>query len=322
MVFSWDDRGGYVEDSWIKWTIKGVQYSKVIDEVFVPQPPADVEMGLWMYRPKPKIEELKSGYFSIVSSSIFAAFHTFALVVEFENPMAWVEEFVALAELGKGVAEFTEENTQADDGNQMYLASYVIPNTNSPCMSDGTCYPAVWSSDPSAEATDAVASFYAGYEVGYPAGAAEASLVVSTHLLRGQSAPMCATEDLNSQPCVLGSVPILMITVWRAEDWAANNTGAILQSDEFLASSQLPANLDNARKFLLQAGAGGILAHLRYWGRRPVQLALASIIRELQPEQQLVFHEMLRSAGSGRRPTKQERKVVHLIHKALQKRLK
>ena len=322
MVFSWDDRGGYVEDSWIKWTLKDVQYSKVINGAEVPQTPMDVEMGLWMYRSQPPEEELKSGYFSIVSSSVFAAFHTFALIVEWENPMAWIEEFVALAELGKGVIEFAEENTKADDGYQMYLASYVIPNPTSPCMAEGTCYPGVWSSDPSAEATDAVANFYAGYEMGYPAGAAEASLVVSTHLLRGHSAPMCATEDLQSQPCPLGSVPILMVTVWRASDWVANHAGGILQSDGLLKAGLEPIELGNARRFLLQAGAGKIRGLLEHYGRRPALLALASIIRDLHPKQQHFIREMLRSMGSGRLPSKQERETVHLLGKALQDRLR
>jgi hypothetical protein len=321
MVFSWDDRGGYVEDSWIRWTLKDVQYSKLINGAEVPQTPTDVEMGLWMYRSQPPQEELKSGYFSIVSSSVFAAFHTFALIVEWENPMAWIEEFVALAELSKGVIEFAEENTKPDDGYQMYLASYVIPNPNSPCMSNGTCYPAVWSSDPNAKATDAVANFYAGYEMGYPAGPAEASLVVSTHLLRGHSAPMCETRDLQSNPCPLGSVPILMITVWRASDWLANHAGSILQAGELLTAGPQSMELGNARQFLLQAGAGKIQGLLQHYGRRPVLLALGSIIRELQPKQQLFLREMLRSAASGRLPTKQEREVVQSLGKALQDRL-
>jgi len=320
MVFSWDDRGGYVEDSWVKWTVKGVEYSKVINGVLVPQDPADVDVGLWMNRPKPEKESLKSGDFFLVSKAAFAAFHTFALIVEWENPVAWIEEFLALGELGIGAAEFEEENAEADDGYQMYLASYVIPDATSPCILHPTCYPEVWSSDPSAEATDAAAAFWAGYETGYLAGAAEAALVVSTHLLRGHSAPKC--DSRAAWECPLGNLPILMITVWRAEDWTANYTEAILNSDGLLTAGLQSVDLDNARFFLLQAGAGKILAHLKHWGRRPVLLALASIIRELPTEQQQVFREMLRSVGSGRRPTKQEREVVHVLGEALQDRFK
>ncbi len=321
MVFSWDDRGGYVEDSWVKWTVQGVEYSKVIDGVLVPQDPVDVDVGLWMNRPKPEKESLKSGDFFLVSKAVFAAFHTFALVVEWENPVAWIEEFVALSELGIGVAEFEEENAEADDGYQMYLASYVVPAATSSCILHPTCYPQVWSSNPSIGATDGVASFWAGSETGYMAGAAEAALVVSTHLLRGHSAPKCQGYR-DPYQCTLGSLPILMITVWRAEDWTANYAGAILHSDEFFAAGLPPIELENARHFLLQAGAGQILAHLQHWGHRPVLLTLASVVRELQPEQQQVLREMLRSAGSDRRPTKEEREVVRVITRALQDRLR
>ena len=103
-VVTWDDQGNYVENSAIGWTIEGVDNLGHTETQNVP-------LRFWFTRTKPQIA-LQSGLFKIISEAIFEAIHLCSILVEPENPLAWVETFVGADELGQGSADFADENTK------------------------------------------------------------------------------------------------------------------------------------------------------------------------------------------------------------------
>lgn len=328
MVFAWDDHGGFVVDNWVKWTVKGVEYLSCDKS----NPPVcgyrdqDVDLGLWMYRIEPTFK-YSSSFLPILVDSLKVVLKAVKLAVEFENPAAWVHAFLALGELEKGITEFQKENAQENDGNKMWVASYVIPNPTSNCVranSGSGCTPSTLAPDDSG---DAVYSQWTGTFAGActevepgqwncPYDAAEAMLVVSVHLLRGQKAIQCDPTFYPNE-CPLGSEPVVMITVMRAEDFAI---GTLAGASPSLSSGK-KAPTDKVRLFLLQAGASRIRQLLEK--KEPTGLfELRSVITGLDLAQQGVLREMIRSMGSGRRPTRQERQLLHLVADELQARLK
>lgn len=343
MVFSWDDHKAYVEHSWVKWTVKNVEYCTWYDSKNQVCPPdrlehQDVDLGLWMDRVAPETSEVSSGYFSLASGIMFTSFHTLALFVEWENPMAWVEEAVAVAELAKGVTEFVKENgeeAEQDAGAKIYLASYPIPSPPS-IGSQGTCGPQFFLPATSPTADDAVDGFWGtnSFDTGLVT-LADTELVVSTQILRGLSAPNCPDYPGNSKTCDMGRLPIYTITVRRTSDWHAATlaclatpgcgyTGILQPTSTGVSASRSSSSNPTAEKinlFLHQAGAGKIMAALKRTGRGGL-LSLAAVLRALPATDRQVLRDMLRDAQSGRLPTKREREVVHWIGAALDKRLK
>jgi hypothetical protein len=332
MVFAWNDSGSFVYDinnntlcefmvdNWVKWTVKGVRYISCDNS----NPPVcayryqDVDLGLWMYRIKPTFK-LSSSFLPVLVDSLKVIFRALALPVEATNPVAWIHEFLTLEELAKGITEFEKENTQENDGNKMWVASYVIPNPTSNCVRANStgCTPSTLTPD---DTGDAVYSQWTGTFAGActedasgqwncPYDAAEAMLVVSVHLLRGQKAQQC-DPNLYPKICPLGSEPVVMITVMRADDFAAGSIAGASANPK-----------DKIRRFLSRAGAGRIRNLLKKQGR-PGLLELRSVIEGLDPAQRLVLREMIRTMGSGRRPTKQERQLVHSLADALKEALK
>jgi hypothetical protein len=199
----------------------------------------------------------------------------------------------------------------------MWVASYVVPHPNSLCVLSGL------SCDPSTLSTtgDAVYSLWPARYAGPspdgshgPYSAAEANIVVEVGLLRGFNATPCGAND---DICALGREPVVTVTVVRAQDFVVGAMAGL---------APLPASVDSknptegVRLFLLQAGAGRIRELLEKQGR-PALLVLRSIVQDLNPAQEQVLYEMVRSMGTGRLPTQQERLVVHLIADELKARL-
>ncbi len=314
MVFSWDDRGGFVVDNWVTWTIKGVKY---YDDKGA-EHHQDVQLGLWMYRNKPVFGLISSGLLQEISDAINVVFKTMSLVVGFENPAAWINEFLAATELAKGSKELAKENSQANDGNTMWVASYVIPSSSSPCGAPGStmvCRPSSMAPD---ETGDAVYSQW-----GSTAGYAEANLVVSVYVLRGQKANQCDPTWYPNK-CPLGSESTVMITLMRPEEfvegWLASHATTPFSSAT-LTGNTAPTSTDPIQLFLLQAGAGRIRQLLVKQGRPGLDV-LRSVIEGLDPAQRQVLTQMIQTMGTGRLPTQQERRLVHLIADELQARLK
>ncbi len=322
MVFAWDDRGGFVVDNWVKWTIRDVKYlcdrneKNCLDQ-------RDVGLGLWMYRNEPT-SPLSSGALPVIVNSLKTTFETCALFFEPENPIAWMKAFLAVVETAKTATEFAKENTQENDGAKMWVASYVIPHPDSNCVrwqKDGTgkCEPAPLTAD------DAVLSEWTGnvagpcYEIAgtttCPDEAAEGELAVSVHVLRGKKAKQCDPLYYPNM-CPLGSEPVVMITVMRVGDYVAGSLAGAAPNPSL---GEIPT--DKIRLFLLQAGAGKIRELLQKQGR-PGLLMLRSLVAGLDPAQRQVLREMVRTMGSGRLPTQQERQLVHLLADELKTRLK
>lgn len=326
-------------DNWVKFTVKEVPYIPCDRDGTNCTDPIkqDVQVGLWMYRnetPAPQTAE----WLEYLATALKTTFTSVCLIVEAENPAAWIHEFLALGELGKSIGEWSEstENTRENDGRKMWIASYVIPNPDSLCVQSGL------GCDPSTLTTtgDAVYSLWPARYAGPspdgthgPYSAAEANLVVEVGLLRGFAAENCgASED-----CHLGREPVVTITVVRAQDFAL---GAIANPaldsslgeeipkgpkgkirDSSLGEKIPKGPKDKIQLFLLQAGAGRIRELLKKQGR-PGLFVLRSVIQGLDPAQKLVLNEMIRTMGSDRLPTQEERRLVHLIADELKKQLR
>lgn len=324
MLFSWDDRGGFVVDNWVKWTIRDVRYTWCDDSSPI-EPDCDyryqdVDLGLWMYRNKPT-RSLSSSFLPVLVKSLNVVFKTLMLPVNVANPAAWIKEFLAIEKLVDSSIDFAKANTQENDGNKMWVASYVIPDASSLCVLTGfDCTP---STMVPADTGDAVYSLWPAQYAGPspdgshgPSYAAEAQLVVSVHVFRGQKAKQC-DPVYYPKKCPLGSEPVVMITVMQAADFAV---GAMASENLDLTLGSSLAR-DNVSLFLRQAGAGKIRALLKKEGR-PGLHVLRSIISQLDPDQEQVLMRMMHTMASGRLPTREERQLVHVIAKELQARLK
>ncbi|MCE5309102.1 MAG: hypothetical protein LLG20_15795 [Acidobacteriales bacterium] len=326
MLFAWNDHAGIRVDNWVKWTVKGVRYLSCDNST----PPLceyryqDVGLGLWMYRIQPT-SILQSALLGLIVDSLKAVCSTVRLTTEFTNPLAWIHEFLVIKELAEGADAFSKENSKENDGEKMWVASYVIPNPTSNCVrTNSGCRPATLTP---AETGDAVYSQWTGTFAGpcsqnasgqwnCPYDAAEGMLVVSVHLLRGRKAIQC-DPAYYPKICPLGSEPVVMVTVMRADDFSIGTLAGA--SPDLSSEAKGPPN--KIRLFLLQAGAGRIRNLLQKQGRSGL-LELRSLINGLEPAQQQVLREMIRTMGSGRLPTQQERQLVHSLADALKQRLK
>ena len=324
MLFSWDDQGGFVKDNWVTWTIKGVKYLSC-DTGNPPNCVYDtqnVHLGLWMDRIKPSSTWFTSAFFPELSKTLTATFGGLGIFAHPLNPFDWIAEALALADLGKtsyDTAQWAKENTQPNDGSTMWVASYIIPNPTSPCVLNKLiCTPSTMT----VATGDAVYSqwtpAFAGPETAQGAAAtyaAEADLIVTVHVFRGQKAKQC-DPTLYPNHCPLGSESVVIITVERPEDF---KVGALAAGALDTSTSQ-DATSNPVGLFLLQAGAGRIRQLLVKHGRTGLTI-LRSIIEGLNLAQRQVLQQLVRDMGSGRHPTRQERQVVRFIADRLQARL-
>jgi hypothetical protein len=339
MVFSWDDMGGYVTDSWAKWTVKDVEYCTVWDQntnMCVGDDGnsrgpnwaiRDVDLGLWMYRNKPEVAAT-SNAFPLIVDTLKVMFRTAAIVIDPARVAPWVREVLGIVELAAGDAEFMMKNAEPDEGNKMYLASYPIPHPQSMCVydpSNNACTPTTMTQD---DTGDGVYSLWADEwaapcpgRTQCPQLSAEGNLVVTAHLLRGHTAPRCPEGPTGSHTCDLGSIPIFMVTIMRTWDFALPALAGFGAFDKPLQNVLSAGDISSMHRFLLQAGAGKIWALLKNSGE-PGLDSLHVILHRLGPEQRLVLTRMLRNMGSGKRPTREERQLVHWLAASLKKQLR
>ena len=320
MLFSWDDQAGFVEDSWLKWTVRDVGYwscdsgdpDSECEYMY-----QDVGLGLWMYRNKPTLA-MKTALLTEVVAAVKVVFTTVKIAVNPLNPVAWINEYLALERLGDETREFLEENKQDNDGNKMWVASYVVPHPDSLCGADSSCNPTTLS--PSATG-DAVyvnwSPSFAGPVVDgtAPEDAAETMLTVSVHIYRGHKAKQCDPLYYPNK-CPLGIEPIVMITVMRATDFAIPQ----LVLEDTAPSGNRVAGLQS-RRFMAQAGAVRIRQLLKGKGTYGLDV-LRGVISQMSIADERMLLEMIRDMHTGRLPTVQERKLVQRIASQLQARLK
>jgi hypothetical protein len=323
MLFSWDDRAGFVEDSWVKWTVRDIGFWKCDNSdsnstcEYLYQ---DVDLGLWMYRNKPTVG-LQSGYLTEIVAAVKVVFTTLKIVVDPVNPVAWMNEYLALERLADETREFVEENKKDNDGNKMWVASYPIPHPESTCGATGTnCVPALVLPD---ELTgDGVYANWTptfagpiGDDGKSPDDAAESMLTVSVHVYRGHNAKQCDPAYYPNK-CPLGMEPIVMITVMRASDFTIPH---LIMGDPVSSGNRVAGQ--QSRRFMAQAGAVRIRQLLKGRGTYGLDV-LRGIVEQLQPTETRMLLGMVRDMHSGRLPTTQERRLVQQIASRLQARLK
>ena len=242
-VLSWDDKAGYVEDNSLIWTIKGVECLDYYVNQHYCQPTEDVNLGLFVIR-KAASEPTAGYYWDLVKTVLSRALSLVAVVVAPENPRSWTSFF-----LGTGAivdkSGFNIQQMTADEGSEgaaaqnekWYIAAFPIPARTVPCYtSTPECTP---TTDPGDDAVQT------GWNV--QGGVVQQQIVVTTHLLRGQTAQESCKEDYCSYDQAacrgkLGSVPIAMITVMTTDQWMASSLPGL---DESVVASSVAAAGDH-----------------------------------------------------------------------------
>jgi hypothetical protein len=359
MVFAWDDDGGIRQDNWVKWTLKQVPYctSGYADSnnqwICTKYSNGDADLGLWMYRIPQSPTKVDSVFLpELLQRFLSEALALIGVILEPENPLDWIHMMLATKELGTSLTEFQKENTEADIGNKLYLASYVIPADTSFCSKISNsgyadCSPALMTLRPSPTSPDptgdAVASMWDSRAAGAcplpggcttigqgPAFAPVSELVVTTHLLRSQTAPACPTSqpDYTNYTCPLGRLNNFMITIMRPQEFSVSalsggSAGGTVSLGPAAtgASQSVETEKRDFQAFLLKVGAGKIRSILRRKGLDGL-LVLRSIVQNnLDFAQRQLLTQMIRDMLAGNSPTQAERDLVSFITTQLEAQL-
>ena len=245
MVFSWDDHDGGVTPNWVTWTIQGVP-CKHDDRCPPTGTTQDVDLGLWITRDIPQQDKLTAGKTAeLVIGILTKMMGIISVVVEPENPLAWVHFFLIQAELGLAAPEqieaFNERQTcdmtqgyllgcDSDRHGQWWIAAHTypdpylvyhlggqtnyVPNSCYTTAPNSSCDPASY------KANDAVETHWDA-DIG---GLFTKTIVVTTHVLRGHQATASygGRSDCLSpfdQRGKLGSAPVVMVTVMTEDQY-------------------------------------------------------------------------------------------------------
>lgn len=201
-VLTFDDQGGYVSSGRMTWTVENVYNAVHGGQKNVP-------FSLWITRDKPS-EKLRSEVFEVVAGALKEMLALVGCAIH-PGPLAWTELFIASTELARGSVEFAEENTEETGGEKLYAAAYMVPEN-----ADASVTPTIWTHSESGEPTDGLDAQWASATGNY-----SSEIVVTTHLLRG--------EDVSAPGCC-GSAPILGITLWTPDQYAAASAMALSSS--------------------------------------------------------------------------------------------
>ena len=281
-VVTWDDQGGYVENSSFGWTIEDV------DNIGHSQT-QDVPLRFWFTRTKPKTG-LPSGLFGLIADVIFEGIHLGIALFE-GNPLPWVEAFVGAGELAKGSVEFNEENSKDTGGPKMYFAAYVVPDN---CPNGSKCIPGVVTNDKNDDTTDAVDVQWADAIGGGNYFAA--NLVVTTLLLRGEDDP----AGISAYGYLDGQVPSVSVAIMTSEDYTYSKLAcASSPLTSFVSGPELQSMLSSPDKLA------------RY-------SQFVSLYRSLKPKQQKAVKKILRQ---GNKPSHYQKKLVMKMADAMEKGL-
>ncbi len=286
-VLSWDDYGGLVQYSSVFWTIKQVQYCfEDCNQI------ADVPLGLYMSRISPPKKPI-SDYLKAVIGMVKIIEDTIKIALG-----DWQAAFELAADFKDEATEaaFLESQKQTNDGVKMYVSSFPPPDVNADCYDtpkDVKCYPSAKDAD---GATDA--EWGNGF-----GGPAAAEIVVLTHVRRGTSP-------------TLGSLPVVMITVMRWQDYwnmqINGSTGALQGSRGALEPPEMAgwvsklrpevrAIFDQFRRLLNKHGVAGsdalkvALGGLNFEQRKALSLTMRDIWsgNDIKPAQQQFLHSLV-----------------------------
>lgn len=283
-ALAWDDQGGYVTNSTMGWTIKGV-YTKAHG----PQT-KDVGLRMWFTRVKPD-KPLLGADFEFISACIVQFVDVIGVALDPLNPIAWLDVFVATKELKNSAFEVA--NSEETGGDKMYFASYALPDPGSDVDSYGPNWdPATKMS--TSEANDGVSTQWTD-----AAGDYASTIVVTTHLLRGDDLD---TSSQGGFGCC-GTAPIAMVTVWTSDQWNYAKTANVL--------SPLRADHDGRRiNTLLRLGSKK--------QRMDRYLLFAMLYNSMDAEQIKLYREAFEQLMQGHRLTGKHKGLLKAIATALE----
>jgi len=321
-IISWNDNDEMVEHTQLTWTMHDVicdESARLSNpgEGCVEAPDfdgfstykADIDLGLWFHRSgteKPEIGML-------FRSSMETVLSTAELVEGFENPYRWKAAYLAMKELAENMNDFEEWNLGDYTGARMTVSSYPFPregSLSSECFQDDPpCTPQAMSEG----ANDNVMLQWA---TGYTnsAGAAEASVVVITQVLRGHDAHNNEYyEEIRDQQYLrccnfrIGSLTTVNVTIMIPNQVVTTTVTSV-------ATTSSPSQL---RHVLLSNGFGRIRQYLLRHGREGA-LALWDVVESLPPAEARLLLQAARSTLTGQ-TRKEEEEVLRTVAKALDK---
>lgn len=318
-IVSWEDDGGLIKDTKLAWTMHDVicnaadRYidpekhgcSSVIDFDGGRTYKGDIDLGLWFNRTgteKPPIGQLFRETMETVKSAI-------NLVLHIENPLAWVDAFLAVKDLAEHEQDFEEWNRGDHTGVRMTVHSYPVPHAGSGCdlqtHPDAVCVPDVYGT---AAADNVTLQWASAWDTS--AGPAEAGVVVTTHVLRGHDAYNNTWTDGNgiSHCCyfAFGSLTTVNITIMTPSNYGASAVHTV-------ATATSPTRLRNV---LLSNGFGRIREYLLRHGREGL-LALGDVVQSLPSADVQLLIQATKSTLTGQ-PRKEEEAVLRTVAKALE----
>ena len=213
-VVSWDDQGGYVDDSMMGWTIKGV-YAGGHGLVT-----KDVPLRFWFTRINPN-EALRTELFKKISAYIMEAVDFIGVLIDPVNPIAWIDFFVATDEMAKASFEYTQTSEDAGTG-KMYFAAYAIPDDPFP-----GCKPSTISHSSSSQPTDAVDVQWASGTGNY-----SSEIIVTTEVLQNYNAPTVS------------------VTLWTPEHYRVSRGLGAFRLTSHVLGQRLYALVDRRSRFI------------------------------------------------------------------------
>jgi hypothetical protein len=230
---AWDDQGGYVTNSTLGWTIKGVYTNAQGKQT------KDVGLRMWFTRVKPD-KPLLGADFKFISACIVQFVDVIGVALDPANPIAWLDVFVATKELKN--AAFEVANSEETGGDKMYFASYVLPDPGSDVDMHGPNW------DPATRISTSDSNDGVDAQWTDAAGHYASTIVVTTHLLRGDDVD---TSGGGGFGCC-GTAPIAQVTVWTSDQWeygrAANALSPLVADFDGLRINSLLRQGDRSQR--------------------------------------------------------------------------
>jgi hypothetical protein len=322
-VLSWDDNDGYTVDNYLTYTLEGVdctdtqackictdpQHCTVIEK-------ENVDVGLWITRSNPDKALTASYYFQLARNILHEVFSIVAVAVFPEVPLSWVNFVLGTAELTKTAIQFDGEQKAADEGHKWYVAAFPVPSTKSLCYTYPKCYPS------QAIADDAIEENWGPGD----GGITQSRIVVVTQLRRGKAAQKSVDTACNIYASwgSLGSAPVLMVTVMTIDVWnpavvAAMAKCALTPTPDYCPTPTAGAQGSGGPGFSrlppssALSDAGPMIRSILEEHGREGLLALVSVVRGLNTQQQQLLRETFQAWRAGESLTPNEQALLHLI---------
>lgn len=299
MVLAWDDDGGYVYKSSVFWKVKDVKYSVCSPATGAcTWQVADVPLGLFMSRIAPKVAP-ESQFLAVLVGQLKTILSMVKIAKSPLNPLVWYSAFTTEKEL-ENQTEFLARQMAVDEAGKMYVTAYAIPDMTTDCYQKNSlgyaCAPSAAYAD---DATDA----QWGEALGGPAASA---LMVTTHVLRGQKSLETWSPWASDTPGRIGYLPIVMITIMTADQYAAGQCATLVQSDILQSelgarlTADVRANVQQLRKLLEKHGLLGLDA-------------LWSVVQQFNPDQRQFLREAVQAMAGGESLTNAQRQAFHRL---------